>query len=47
VTGSGPFEIRRFDLTTGPAKGLTIVLTRSQFVDNKLQITMEYMPSGQ
>jgi len=47
VSGSGAFEIRRFDLTSGPAKGLTIVLTRSQFIDNKLQITMEYLPPGQ
>lgn len=42
VTGSGLFEIHRFVV---PAKGLTITLTRSQFVDNKLQITMEYVPS--
>jgi hypothetical protein len=46
VTGSGAFEIRRFELTSGPPKGLTITLTRSQFVDNKLQITMEYLPPG-
>lgn len=46
VTGGGEFEIRRFEVTTGPAKGLTITLTRSQFVTNKLQITMEYMPPG-
>jgi hypothetical protein len=46
VTGDGAFEIRRFEVTAGPAKGLTVVLTRSQFVDNKLQITMEYMPPG-
>ena len=44
VTGSGQFEIHRFDITTGKAKGLTIMLTRSQFVDDKLQITMEYLP---
>ena len=44
VTGSGQFEIHRFDITTGKAKGLTITLTRSQFVDDKLQITMEYLP---
>jgi hypothetical protein len=44
VTGSGEFEIHRFELTSGPAKGLTITLTRSQFVDNKVQITMEYVP---
>jgi len=40
-TGSGEFEIRRFNV---PAKGLEIVCTRSQFVDNKLQITMTYVP---
>ena len=44
VTGSGEFEIHRFEVTAGPAKGLTITLTRSQFVDNKVQITMEYIP---
>ena len=48
VSGSGEFEIHRFEITSGQAKGLTIVLTKSQFVDNKVQITMEYMPpSGQ
>jgi len=41
VTGSDLFEIHRFTL---PDKGLTIMLTRSQFVDDKLQITMEYVP---
>ncbi|MGH7785425.1 MAG: hypothetical protein ACRERC_01075 [Candidatus Binatia bacterium] len=41
VTGSDLFEIHRFAV---PAKGLTITLTRSQFVDDKLQITMEYVP---
>jgi len=46
VTGSGEFEIHRFDITSGKAKGLTVTLTRSQFVDKKLQITMEYMPPG-
>jgi hypothetical protein len=46
VSGSGEFEIHRFEITSGQAKGLTIVLTRSQFVDNKLQVTMEYMPPG-
>jgi len=46
VTGGGEFEIRRFEVPSGPAKGLTITLTRSQFVTNKLQITMEYMPPG-
>ncbi len=45
-TGSGEYEIRRFDLTNtpGPAKGLVITLAKSQFVDNKVQITMEYLP---
>jgi hypothetical protein len=42
TTGSGQFEIRRF---TVPAKGLVIVCTRSQFVDNKLQIMMTYTPT--
>jgi len=46
VSGSGEFEIHRFEITSGQAKGLTIVLTKSQFVDNKVQITMEYMPPG-
>jgi hypothetical protein len=41
VSGSDLFEIHRFQ---DPAKGLTIMLTRSQFVDNKLQITIEYVP---
>ena len=44
VSGSGAFELHRFEITSGPAKGLTITLTRSQFVDDKLQITMEYLP---
>ena len=44
VTGSGEFEIHRFEINSGQAKGLLITLTRSQFVDNKVQITMEYMP---
>jgi len=46
TTGDGEFEIRRFDLsnTAGPAKGLVITLAKSQFVDNKVQITMEYLP---
>lgn len=46
TSGSGEFEIRRFDLrdVSGPAKGLLITLARSQFVDDKLQITMEYTP---
>lgn len=46
ITGSGEFEIHRFEVTSGKAKGLMVMLTRSQFVDNKLQITLEYMPSG-
>lgn len=41
VTGSGMFEIHRFAV---PAKGLSILCTRSQFVDNKLQIMLEYTP---
>ena len=44
VTGSGEFEIHRFEVNSGQAKGLLITLTRSQFVDNKVQITMEYTP---
>jgi hypothetical protein len=44
TTGSGEYEIRRFNVTSGQAKGLTITLARSQFVDNKVQITMEYLP---
>jgi len=44
VSGSGEFEIHRFVFDSGPAKGLTITLTRSQFVDDKVQITMEYLP---
>jgi hypothetical protein len=44
TTGSGEYEIRRFNVTSGKAKGLTITLARSQFVDNKIQITMEYLP---
>ena len=46
MTGSGEFEIHRFEVASGQAKGLTITLTRSQFIDNKLQVTMEYMPPG-
>jgi hypothetical protein len=41
TSGSGLFEIHRF---TVPAKHLVIMLTRSQFVDDKLQITMTYTP---
>ncbi len=44
VSGSGAFELHRFEVGSGAAKGLTITLTRSQFVDDKLQITMEYVP---
>ena len=41
ISGSGLFEIHRF---TVPAKHLVVMLTRSQFVDDKLQITMTYTP---
>ncbi|MFN8642451.1 MAG: hypothetical protein U0802_12670 [Candidatus Binatia bacterium] len=41
TSGSGLFEIHRFNV---PAKHLTIMLARSQFVDDKLQITMTYHP---
>lgn len=41
TSGSGPFEIHRF---AAPARHLTILLARSQFVDDKLQITMTYTP---
>jgi hypothetical protein len=44
ITGSGEYEIRRFAVDAGQAKGLSITISRSQFVDNKIQITMEYMP---
>jgi hypothetical protein len=50
VTGAGSmFEIDKFDLSGGgsypkSAEGLTITISRSQFVDNRTQITMEYMP---
>jgi hypothetical protein len=50
VTGAdSPFETYTFDFTgtaKGPAKlaGLRVVISRSQFVDNKGQITMEYSP---
>jgi len=45
-----PYVTYTFDFTTdanGPAKlrGLRIVVTRSQFADNKGQITMEYSPA--
>ncbi len=44
-----PFATYTFDFTAdakGPAKlhGLRVVITRSQFVDNQGQITMEYSP---
>jgi len=41
VSGSGLFEIHKFVV---PDKGLTIICTRSQFVDNKLQIMMTRVP---
>ena len=41
ISGSGLFEIHRF---TVPAKHLVVMLTRSQFVDDKLQITLTYTP---
>ncbi len=50
VTGAGSqFETYAFDFTSGakaPPKlaGLRVVISRSQFVDNKGQITMEYTP---
>jgi len=50
VTGAGSeFEIHRFVLQGGggypkEAEGLTITISRSQWVDNKLQITMEFVP---
>ncbi|MEO8605034.1 MAG: hypothetical protein ABI629_20870 [bacterium] len=39
--GGGVYELHKFLV---PAKGLTIICTRSQFVDNKLQITMTQVP---
>lgn len=49
VTGSGEFEIHKFTCGAGggcpaTAEGLTVTITRSQFVDNKLQVTLEYLP---
>lgn len=44
TSGSGEYEINRF---TVPAKHLTIMLAKSQFVDDKLQITMTYLPPAQ
>ena len=52
VTGAGSeFEIQRFVLEGGgdypkESEGLTITISRSQWVDNKLQITMEYVPKN-
>lgn len=50
VSGAGSeFAIYRFALSgkgeyPPSAEGLTIVISRSQWVDNKAQITLEYMP---
>lgn len=50
VTGAdSPFETYTFDFAAGvkaPPKlaGLRVVISKSQFVDNKGQITMEYSP---
>lgn len=44
TSGSGLFEIHRFSVS---AKHLVIMLTRSQFVDDKLQITMTYTPPAE
>ena len=41
TSGSGDYEINRF---TVPTKNLLIMLAKSQFVDDKLQITMTYTP---
>lgn len=41
-TGSGEFAMHRFAV---PAKHLVIMLARSQFVDDKLQITITYNPA--
>ncbi|MFI5396536.1 MAG: hypothetical protein ACHQ9S_13465 [Candidatus Binatia bacterium] len=44
---NSPFVTYTFDFTSkGPAqiKGLSVVITRSPFVDNKGQIVMEYLP---
>lgn len=51
VTGAdSPYETHTFDFADGkgPAKlaGLRVVISRSQFVDNKGQITMEYQPKA-
>jgi hypothetical protein len=48
-TGSGDLAIYRFDFT-GPGEhpkgmnGLLIQIAKSQWIDNKLQITMQYTP---
>ena len=49
VTGSGEFEIHKFTCGTGAgcpttAEGLAVTITRSPFVDNKVQMTLEYLP---
>jgi hypothetical protein len=44
TSGSGEYEMHRFAV---PAKHLTVMLAKSQFVDDKLQITMTYMPPAQ
>lgn len=50
ITGAdSEFELHKFELSGGgkypaQAEGLAITVTRSQFVDNKTQITLEYMP---
>jgi hypothetical protein len=52
VSGAGSeFEMHRFLLQGGgdypkQAEGLTITISRSQWVDNKAQITLEYLPKN-
>lgn len=52
VTGAdSEFELHKFVLEgegdyPKEAEGLTITISRSQWVDNKTQITMEYLPKG-
>jgi hypothetical protein len=52
VTGAdSEFELHRFVLEGGgdypqEAEGLTITISRSQWVDNKTQITLEYVPKS-
>ena len=41
TSGSGEYEIHRF---TVPAKNLVIMMAKSQFVDDKVQITLTYTP---